>query len=1372
MTMAPEAHTLTIDTIGLMGEALEGLMATFRLVPKRNSDIVRSGSVDLDESTLIFGTLIAGPTNSDGEAEIELVSTVGLKRASEYLVLLEKGSDKATLRFSMPQEDARLSEIVQTSREADRMTTIGQDLTAHEADPNAHHTPPAVPPSVSEGVVDAKIEAHRANPASHHARYTNTEARAQADAAVTAHEAESDPHSQYLEQNEVDGRVDGRIDDSTLPEVSSAASRDNAASQRAVVEGLNARIDDSSDVLTRQTPSTSKSPSASKVSEFVESEVAGHTHTESQITDLHVPQPAENDPVNTSSVNRGTRTGFFALEDHDHGVGDTEDAINAHRGDSDAHHAKYTDSEARAQASTLITAHKGEADPHPGFATDSDLLALNNRITAVEANEGLDQDEVDARIAPYARATPSGQIADAQIPPEIARDSEIPDISGKADQSDLTDHENNDPHFAHPHAPAPHSHVESQITDLNHRDAVAREAILRHEAEDSHYSESQIEGFIADWAEEGNNDPIPSEKLTNASVDVSGLATNAELTAHETGDPHFSQSQIEGFIAADVADWAEDGNNDPIPASKLTNAPQGGSGTAPDGSFTYRSLGAGPTLNLTSTESMLLFEFIEGSDISPMYVRVEGIPSGATTYEVGQSGANSPRVDLARTGNRVTMSAGANYNSVAVYSVKSRGERGPEGVGGIDGVNGDDGRDAYQGVWTASTSYRVGDIVTRSSSDSTLYSCLTANSDAIFAPAKWQSLRGEDGDDGEGVSIDDNSIEPIKLKANSGAEKKAQRARVSASSFGAGSTLPPVAEMNEGDARIIDVLSATGLSFVDASDPSQTLTTASLGDIMVVLEQARGGNTWTRLGNVVTSPAEVRSRLDAIEADLEHKVVVSSVATADTLGNLAIDLDGRGLFTTEEVTHPAVAPTWDDTPYAHANFIGVRESTPDPEQYNVGQWFANPVYLKPRVVVQARGHKDWSTTSWGAVGINPFIGGAQRKIEMNNRVTANGQYWLNTNALVLNVTSNFVAGTPGSDPTYEAHHYALAESVSEVNEEIENLDRITGSHGEQLNDIEDRLLNVHFDIEVDTLPLQPLPNFVYLTRNHFTPATEQFFSGIPGKSAVRGVGDYYGWSRASVADNPPALNRVGQNIDNVLPSASGLYAVYKRGNFVFVILRADKGTPDFLHLDATQIAVPTPHSIVPLTGSSRDLTIGGTAYKEYSGTPSATLRADSVWQNAFGNSRPIQFSIIFGTGARAQYLKHDGLKESPIVTPVGYYEGSSGSWTRWYPKTNNSNVQALVSSAAITMNVDAGEVGTVTLAHNATFNLTGGSDGDSAMLRVTQDSSGSRTLTLNSAILRGGRDAPTLSTTAANLDLLMFHKVGSVWHYVGAVLHG
>ena len=100
------------------------------------------------------------------------------------------------------------------------------------------------------------------------------------------------------------------------------------------------------------------------------------------------------------------------------------------------------------------------------------------------------------------------------------------------------------------------------------------------------------------------------------------------------------------------------------------------------------------------------------------------------------------------------------------------------------------------------------------------------------------------------------------------------------------------------------------------------------------------------------------------------------------------------------------------------------------------------------------------------------------------------------------------------------------------------------------------------------------------------------------------------------------------------------------------------------------------------------------------------------------------------------------------------------------------NVQSLNSGAAIGWNIDSGEVADLTLAHNATLTPSGGEDGDSALLRVKQDSTGNRTLALASAVQRDGRAQPTLSTGANALDALFFHKIGSAWHYMGIIKNG
>ena len=84
-------------------------------------------------------------------------------------------------------------------------------------------------------------------------------------------------------------------------------------------------------------------------------------------------------------------------------------------------------------------------------------------------------------------------------------------------------------------------------------------------------------------------------------------------------------------------------------------------------------------------------------------------------------------------------------NTGATGATGAEGPAGAQGIQGNDGADGTDGRNPYRGIWTASTSYLVGDIVTRSSSDSTLFSCITANSDSSFTASKWQTLKGAQG---------------------------------------------------------------------------------------------------------------------------------------------------------------------------------------------------------------------------------------------------------------------------------------------------------------------------------------------------------------------------------------------------------------------------------------------------------------------------------------------------------------------------------------------------------------------------------------------------------------------------------------------------
>ena len=116
------------------------------------------------------------------------------------------------------------------------------------------------------------------------------------------------------------------------------------------------------------------------------------------------------------------------------------------------------------------------------LTTEGKLL----RVLSVPPTQGLNQDQVDQRIAPYARRSPSGTIADAQIPQSIARDNEIPsnsDIDGRV------------PTWARANSPSgtiPDSRIPSSIA----RDSELGPQITVHTTQTSYDAASASDGRI------------------------------------------------------------------------------------------------------------------------------------------------------------------------------------------------------------------------------------------------------------------------------------------------------------------------------------------------------------------------------------------------------------------------------------------------------------------------------------------------------------------------------------------------------------------------------------------------------------------------------------------------------------------------------------------------------------------------------------------------------------------------------------------------------------------------------------------------------------------------------------------------------------
>ncbi len=95
--------------------------------------------------------------------------------------------------------------------------------------------------------------------------------------------------------------------------------------------------------------------------------------------------------------------------------------------------------------------------------------------------------------------------------------------------------------------------------------------------------------------------------------------------------------------------------------------------------------------------------------------------------------------------------------------------------------------------------------------------------------------------------------------------------------------------------------------------------------------------------------------------------------------------------------------------------------------------------------------------------------------------------------------------------------------------------------------------------------------------------------------------------------------------------------------------------------------------------------------------------------------------------------------------------------------------QTLTDGATITYSISSGYNAKVTLGGNRTLSITNAAAGDYGTLIVTQDGTGSRTLTLpgSSKVINGGSGSVTLTTTASAIDVLSWFYDGTnyFWTY-------
>jgi len=161
-------------------------------------------------------------------------------------------------------------------------------------------------------------------------------------------------------------------------------------------------------------------------------------------------------------------------------------------------------------------------------------------------------------------------------------------------------------------------------------------------------------------------------------------------------------------------------------------------------------------------------------------------------------------------------------------------------------------------------------------------------------------------------------------------------------------------------------------------------------------------------------------------------------------------------------------------------------------------------------------------------------------------------------------------------------------------------------------------------------------------------------------------------------------------------------------------------------------------------------------------------------------SADLTYTLPSADGTSGQFLSTNG--SGVLSFASGGVTGVSTSATGTVLTLSDSNVlfgkggyfaeATLTDGATVTWNASTQQVAKLTLGGNRTLSApTNGVTGQFISIAVIQDSTGSRTLTWNSAYVFTGGTAPTLTTTVSKADIFVFRYNGTVWHETGRNLN-